>query len=138
MLMEPVPARAAMVSSIVSRSICRCSRAAPCAPSAGINLVLACPATGALAMIPTRRRGLPVGPSRSLPDDKARFRLSDAHGAGNSGGNSITERLEVRTLHESDQVKAASYRMDPRDHRIVQLHAAQLSHKLLDPAGFGR
>src|SRR5919197_1767600 len=130
-----------MVRSIVSSSICCWRPAARSAPSTGINLVLACPASGALAMMPTTRRGRTKPTPRSrprLPDDQARFRLTNAHGAGNAGGNSSAERLQVWALHERDEIKTTRHGVDLRDHGVSQLHPAQFPDELLDAAGLGR
>src|SRR3990172_6708411 len=72
-----------------------------------------------------------------LPHYQAGFSSADAHGAGNTGGYSVAERLKVGAFHESDEIKAPRDCMNLFDHGTFEFHAWQFFHQILHPGRFG-
>src|SRR5262249_35437196 len=74
--------------------------------------------------------------SEDLPHHEAGFSSTDAHGARNTCGHSVAERLQVGAFDKCDDIEAARHCMDLLDHRTFQFHTWEFFHQILHAGWF--
>jgi len=68
----------------------------------------------------------------ALPDDQTGFCVADAHGARNSSGHSVAQRLKIRAVYVGDQIESTSCGMHFADDGTIEGHFPEFLHQVLN------